>query len=61
MAIVDEHDDKIIKLITREAARFQAKVIKIDLKSQTLDVDCPDENREECAVALQKILQQHDV
>jgi hypothetical protein len=59
MAIVDKHDDKIIRLVTREAKKFQAKVKLIDLKNQTLDIDCPDENKAECAVAIQKILDQH--
>ena len=59
MAIVDEHDDKIIRLVTREAEKFRAKIKKIDLKNQTLDIDCPDENKAECAMAIQKILDQH--
>ncbi|KPK31445.1 MAG: hypothetical protein AMK69_00165 [Nitrospira bacterium SG8_3] len=59
MPILDKHDDKIIRLVTQAAQRFDAKVKQIDLKSQTLDIDCPEENKAECAVAIQKILQQH--
>ena len=56
MPIADENDDKIIRLITQEAEKFQAKVKQIDLKNQILDIDCPDENKAECAVAIEKIL-----
>ena len=59
MPILDKHDDKIIRLVKQEAAKFDAKVKEIDLKSQTLDIDCPEENKAECAVAIQKILEQH--
>ncbi len=59
MPIADKNDDKIIRLIRQEAEKFQAKVKLIDLKNQTLDIDCPDENKAECAVAIQKILDQH--
>ena len=56
MPIKDKRDAEIIRLITKEAEKFRAKVKKIDLEKQILDLDCPDENRVECAVALQKIL-----
>ena len=56
MPIADKDDDKIIRLITQVAEKFQAKVKQIDLKNQILDIDCPDENKDECAVAIQKIL-----
>jgi hypothetical protein len=59
MAIVDKNDDKIIRLVTREAKRFRAKVKRIDLENQILDIDCPDESKNECAVAIQKVLDQH--
>ena len=59
MPIADKNDDKIIRLIRQEAEKFQAKVKLIDLKNQTLDIDCPEENKAECAVAIQKILSQH--
>ena len=56
MPIKDKRDAEVIRLITKEAEKFRAKVKKIDLEKQILDLDCPDENRVECAVALQKIL-----
>ena len=59
MPIVDKQDDRVIMLITQEAEKFQAKIKKIDLEKQILDIDCPDENKAECAVAIQKILDQH--
>jgi hypothetical protein len=59
MPIVDRNDDKIIRLVTEEAEKFQAKVNHIDLENQTLDIECPDENKAECAVAIQKILNQY--
>jgi c-di-GMP-binding flagellar brake protein YcgR len=59
MPIVDKQDDRVIRLITQEAEKFQAKIKKIDLEKQILDIDCPDENKAECAVAIQKILDQH--
>ncbi len=59
MAILDKQDDKIIRLVTREAKRFKAKVKCIDLEKQIFDIDCPDENKAECAVAIQKILEKH--
>jgi c-di-GMP-binding flagellar brake protein YcgR len=59
MPIVDKNDDKVIKLVTETALKYKAKVKKIDLARQILDVDCPEENKDECAVAIQKILVQH--
>lgn len=59
MPIVDKQDDRVIRLITQEAEKFQAKIKKIDLEKQILDIDCPDDNKAECAVAIQKILDQH--
>jgi hypothetical protein len=56
MPIKDKRDAEIIRLITKEAEKFRAKVKEIDLQKQILDIDCPDENRVECAVALQKIM-----
>jgi c-di-GMP-binding flagellar brake protein YcgR len=56
MPITDKHDAEIIRRVTEEAERFQAKVNQIDLAKQILDIDCPDENKAECAIALQKIL-----
>jgi hypothetical protein len=56
MPIKDKRDAEVIRLIIKEAEKFRAKVKKIDLEKQILDIDCPDENRVECAVALQKIL-----
>lgn len=60
MPIVDQQDDKIIRLVRREAEKFQAKIKKIDLEKQILDIDCPDDNKAECAVAIQKILAKHE-
>jgi c-di-GMP-binding flagellar brake protein YcgR len=59
MPIADKQDDRVIRLVTQEAEKFQAKIKKIDLEKQILDIDCPDENKAECAVAIQKILDQH--
>ncbi|MBW2265074.1 MAG: hypothetical protein JRF28_02720 [Deltaproteobacteria bacterium] len=56
MPIMNKEDDKIIRLVRQEAQKFNAKVNKIDLKKQILDVECPEENKAECAVAIQKIL-----
>ncbi len=60
MPIADQKDDKIIRLVRREAEKFQAKIKKIDLEKQILDIDCPDDNKDECAVAIQKILAKHE-
>ena len=59
MAILDQQDDTIIRLVRQEAEKWKAKVKQIDLKNQILDIECPDENRAECAVAIQKILEKH--
>ena len=56
MPIKDKRHAEVIRLITKEAEKFRAKVKEINLEKQILDIDCPDENRVECAVALQKIL-----
>ena len=56
MPIKDKRHAEVIRLITKEAEKFRAKVKEIDLEKQILDIDCPDENRVECALALQKIL-----
>ena len=45
--------------VRQEAEKWTAKVKQIDLKKQILDIECPDENRAECAVAIQKILDKH--
>jgi hypothetical protein len=59
MPVTDEHDAETIRLIRVEANKFQAKVKQIDLEKQILDIDCPDENQVECAIAMQKILDRH--
>jgi hypothetical protein len=56
MPIKDKRHAEVIRLFTKEAEKFRAKVKEINLEKQILDIDCPDENRVECAVALQKIL-----
>ena len=56
MPISDKHDAEIIRRVTEEAKKFRAKVNQIDLEKQVLDIECPDENKAECAIALQKIL-----
>jgi hypothetical protein len=56
MPVKNKQDAEIIRLITKEAKRFGATIKEIDLEKQILDIDCPDENRIECAVALEKIL-----
>jgi len=56
MPISSKHDAEIIKRVTEEAEKFQAKVNQIDLEKQVLDIECPDENKAECAIALQKLL-----
>ena len=58
MPITDKHEAETIRLVKQEAERFEAKVIQIDLVKQILDIDCPDENKAECAIAVQKILEQ---
>lgn len=56
MPVKNKCDAEIIRLVTKEAKKFRARVKEIDLEKQILDIDCPDENRVECAIALQKIL-----
>jgi hypothetical protein len=56
MPIADKHDAEIIRRLTAEAEKFQAKVNQIDLEKQILDIECPEENKAECAIALQKII-----
>jgi hypothetical protein len=58
MPVTDKRDEKIIRLVKEEAKRFNAKVNQIDLEKQILDIECPDENKSECAVAIQKLLDQ---
>jgi c-di-GMP-binding flagellar brake protein YcgR len=59
MPILAKEDDTIIRLVRQEAAKWKAKVNRIDLENQVLDIDCPSENKTECAVAIQKILEKH--
>jgi hypothetical protein len=56
MPITDKHDAEVIRRITEVAEKFQAKVNQIDLEKQILDIECPEENKAECAIALQKII-----
>jgi hypothetical protein len=56
MPVTDKHDAEVIKRITEAAEKFKAKVKQIDLEKQIFDIECPEENRVECAIALQKIL-----
>jgi hypothetical protein len=58
MPLADKHDAETIRLVKQEAKKFEAKVIQIDLVKQILDIDCPDENKAECAIAIQKMLEQ---
>ncbi len=58
MPLADKHDAETIRLVKQEAKKFEAKVIQIDLVKQILDIDCPDENKAGCAIAIQKILEQ---
>ncbi len=59
MPIADKQDEEIIRLVREEAEKFNAKINKIDLHKQILDIECPDDNKDECAVAIQKILEKH--
>jgi hypothetical protein len=59
MPILDKKSDTIIRLVKEEAQKWKAKVNRIDLESQVLDIECPDENKADCAVAIQKILDKH--
>jgi hypothetical protein len=56
MPVTDKRDEEIIRLVKETAKKFKAKVNQIDLAKQILDIDCPDENKVECAMAIQKIL-----
>ena len=57
MPVTDKYDAETISLIRLEAVKFQAKIKQIDLEKQILDIDCPDENKVDCAMAIQKILE----
>ena len=57
MPVTDKYDAETISLIKLEAVKFQAKIRQIDLEKKILDIDCPDENMAECALAIQKILE----
>ena len=57
MPVTDKYDAETISLIRLEAVKFQAKIKQIDLEKQILDLECPDENKAECALAIQKILE----
>ena len=59
MPVKDKHDAETIRLVRQEAEKFEAKVKQIDLEKQILDIDCPDETKVECAIAVQKILDRH--
>ena len=59
MPITDKNDDKVVRLVREMAEKYHAKIKKIDLDKQILDVECPDENKDECAVAIQQILEKH--
>jgi|ABPY01.1.fsa_nt_gi hypothetical protein len=57
MPVLDKEDDRVIRLAKQEAAKFNAKVNKIDLKNQVLDIECPEESKEACAAAIEKVLE----
>ena len=57
MPVKDKEDEKMIRLVKETAAKYKATINKIDLKNQVLDIECPDENKAECAVAIQKLLE----
>ena len=59
MAIIDKHADTVIRLVRQEAKKFRATVKEINIEKQILHIDCPDENKDECAVAIQKILDKY--
>ncbi|MDY6989188.1 MAG: hypothetical protein SWQ30_14145 [Thermodesulfobacteriota bacterium] len=59
MPILAKQDDTIIRLVRQEAEKWKAKVNRIDLENQILDIECPGENEAECAVAIHKILAKH--
>ena len=60
MPVKDKQDAEMIRRVTEEAERFDAKVNRIDLERQILDIECPDKNKTECAIALQKILDEKE-
>jgi len=49
----------VVRLVRETAEKYNAKINKIDLDKQILDVECPDENKSECAVAIQNILEKY--
>jgi len=57
MPVKNKRDAEVIRLVKLEAEKFEAKVKQIDLEKQILDIDCPDENKVECAIAIQKIIE----
>jgi len=57
MPVKNKRDAEVIRLVKLEAEKFEAKVKQIDLEKQILDIDCPDENKVECAMAIQKIIE----
>ena len=57
MPVTNKRDAEIIRRVKEEAKKFRAKVNHIDLAKQILDIDCPDENKAECAIAIQKIIE----
>jgi hypothetical protein len=57
MPVKNKRDAEVIRLVKLEAEKFEAKVKQIDLQKQILDIDCPDENKVECAIAIQKIIE----
>jgi len=59
MPITDKNDDAVVRLVKETAEKYNAKIKKIDLDKQILDVECPDGNKDECAVAIQNILEKH--
>lgn len=59
MPVTSKHDEKIIRLVQDEAKKFKAKINKIDLEKQILDIECPAENKAECAFAIQKVLENY--
>jgi len=58
MPLAHKRDDKIIRLVRKEAKKFKATVKEIDLEKQILDIECPEENKDECAVAIEKLLEE---
>jgi hypothetical protein len=58
MPLAHKRDEKIIRLVRKEAKKFKATVKQIDLEKQILDIECPEENKDECAVAIEKLLEE---